>query len=139
MNRDTALADNDHFVFKTFKRNDGTKGVRALTPAKVLKVENVQELEAQLTHYAKLLFQHTTPDKQIARRKYVEEIRPALRYYCKKFGRSVPNWLAEDSFYTEMSDAEKAKHFGPKPLRIGEFKKAKPIPGGSIGDEEPQQ
>jgi len=120
----------NHVVFRTTNRGDGTKGIDVHTPEKVLPVHSKDELEAQLKHYAKFLLALHTADNTAARRKYVELIRPALRYYCKKFNTKMPDWLASDDYYTKtMSVQERQQMFGNRPLRIGEFQKLKPVPG----------
>jgi hypothetical protein len=120
----------NHVVFRTVNRHDGSKGIEAHTPEKVLPIHDKAELEAQLKHYAKFLLTLHTTDKVGARRKYVELIRPTLRYYCKKFNVKVPSWLASDSYYTEGMDvATRQKMFGMRPLRIGEFQQLRPVPG----------
>jgi len=118
----------NHVVFRTQMRGDGTKGVEVHTPEKVLPIYNKEELEAQLKHYAKILSSLHTANSIAARRKYVELIRPALRYYCKKYNVDVPGWLKTDDYYTKtMSVAERQKQFGMAPLRIGEFQKLKKL------------
>lgn len=120
----------NHVVFRTQKRGDGSMTVEAHTPERVLPCHDKEELEHQLKHYAKRLMSLHTADSTAARRKYVELIRPSLRYYCKKFNVKAPDWLATDDYYTKtMTAAERQKAFGMKPLRIGEFQKLKPIPG----------
>lgn len=120
----------NHVVFRTQMHGDGTKSIDVQTPEKVLPCHTAEELKEQLKHYAQGLLSLTTANSQVARRKYVELIRPALRYFCKKFNVEVPKWLANDDYYAKtMSAAERQKNFGMKPLRIGEFQKLKPIPG----------
>lgn len=117
----------NHVTFRTNNRPDGTKGIEVHTPESVLPVYSKEELEAQLKHYARGLMSLTVSDSVGARRKYVEFIRPALRYYCKKYSVTPPNWLATDTYFTKtMSASERQKQFGLKPLRIGEFQKMKP-------------
>ena len=120
----------DHVVFRTQNRGDGKKTVEVHTPEMVLPIYNKEELEAQISHYARTLMSLTTSDTQSARRKYVELIRPALRYYCKKFSVKAPDWLQSDDLYTKtMSPNERQRHFGMAPLRVGEFQKIKPVEG----------
>lgn len=117
----------NHVSFRTVNRGDGTKGIEVNTPEMVLPVHNKEELEAQLKHYARGLLSLTVADSVSARRKYIELIRPALRYYCKKYSVEPPKWLATDDYYTKtMSASERQTNFGMKPLRIGEFQKLKP-------------
>lgn len=120
----------DHVIFRTMNRGDGKKGIEAHTPEKTLPIHDKKELEAQLTHYAKFLLSLTTGSNVAARRKYVELIRPTLRYYCKKFNVTAPKWLANDDYFTKTMDtATKQSMFGMRPLRIGEFQKLKPVAG----------
>ncbi len=120
----------NHVVFRTVNRHDGTKGIEAHTPEKVLPIHDKKELEAQLKHYAKFLLTLTTANTVAARRKYVELVRPALRYYCKKFNVQAPQWLANDDYFTKTMDtAMRQKMFGTRPLRIGEFQKLQPVQG----------
>jgi hypothetical protein len=122
----------DHVIFRTKKRPNGDVGVQVHTPESVVEIDSREELEAQLKHYAQLLMKRHTGDTMFERRKYVELIRPALRYYCRKFGREIPRWLADDDYYRKhMSPEERTKHFGTKPLRIGEFQKVKKIPNAT--------
>jgi hypothetical protein len=133
----------NHVVFRTHMRGDGTKGIEVHTPEKVLPVYHKEELEAQLKHYARFLTNLHTANSVAARRKYVELIRPALRYYCKKFNVDAPSWLASDDYYTKtMSVHERQKQFGMAPLRIGEFQKMKPLAVDGInypGKDAPQE
>lgn len=118
----------NHVVFRTEMRGDGKKSIQAHTPEQTLPVHTKDELEAQLKHYAKMLMSLHTASNVAARRKYVELIRPTLRYYCNKFNVKAPPWLATDDYYTQtMTANERQKMFGVRPLRIGEFQKLKPI------------
>jgi hypothetical protein len=91
-------------------------------PTDVLHIESREELEAHLRHFSRpfLKHLHATP---FARRNHVEKIRPALRYYCKKFGVELPDWLKDDSYYTDLPDHEKRDLFGTHQLNIREFKR----------------
>ena len=66
------------------------KQLKITTPSQVVSIHTKDELEAQLQHYDRPFVSHVVPDNQQARRNYVEAIRPALRYYCAKFGVKVP-------------------------------------------------
>ena len=111
-----------HVIFRSRKRKDGSKGVEAISPESVVAIHTHEELDAQLLHYSQLLSQSLPGDKDVLRH-HVELVRPALRFYCKKFGTEPPQWLADDKFFTEtMTDSDRAGMFGDKPLRIGEFK-----------------
>lgn len=131
----------DHVVFRTTRRPNGTKGIEVFTPEGVVPIYNREELLHQLKHYSQELMSLHTPDSVTARRHYVELIRPALRYYCKKFHVDPPKWLASDEYYTKhMPAKERTDHFGLKPLRIAEFQKLRKVPNttpppGAGGDD----
>ena|ERR1700748_3062901 len=118
----------DHVIFRTIARGDGEKGIQVDTPEKVIPIHSPEELESQIAHYSKLLLNLHTADNIAAHRKYVELIRPALRFFCKKYNVQAPNWLATDDYYTKtMSAQERQKLFGTRPLRIGEFQQLKKV------------
>ena len=133
-------SQNKHVAGHVYTRKDGSKGIKLWTPEKVLPIHDAEELKLQLKHYSSLLIKHHTPDSPGARRKYVEKIRPALRFYCQKFGVKVPQWLADDSMYTErMSVQDRTQMFGTKRLNIREFKQVQPVQGGGPAEEgQPQ-
>ncbi len=130
------MSRSKHVIFRSAKRKDGSKGVEAWSPEKVVEIHTHEELEAQLAHYSKLLSQ-SLPDDSSTRRHHVELVRPALRFYCKKFGVEPPKWLAKDDYYTDhLKDSDRKRIFGEGPLRIGEFKN---IRGKRINQEDKTQ
>lgn len=111
-----------HVIFRSKKREDGSKGVEAWSPERVVEIHTHEELESQLQHYSQMLSQSLPEDKDVLRH-HVELVRPALRFYCKKFQVEPPKWLADDKYFTEhLTDSDRARMFGDKPLRIGEFR-----------------
>lgn len=58
----------------------------------------------------------------LTRRYYVEQIRPALRYFCRKFNVEIPAWL-EGNYIFEQYDPEEFKEmYGSNvPLGVREF------------------
>lgn len=125
----------DHVILSPITKPNGRKGVKVTKPGDVFRCEDKEDLQEALKHFSKPLLKHLVPDSQMARRKYVEKIRPALRYYCKKFGVKVPTWLVDDKYYTErMSSQEKLKAFGTDNLKIREFGRMRAAPQGGRGD-----
>lgn len=108
------------------------KSIQVDTPSGCLRIKSKEELKAQLDHYANPLLKMTLPDSKFARLHYVEKIRPALRFYCKKFGVTVPHWLQADSFYTDKPVEEKMDLFGTDKLHIVEFSKIVSPEGGEV-------
>lgn len=104
------------------------KSIRVTTPADMVDIDSKEELAAQLEHYHQPLIRNVVPDAPAARKRYVEWLRPALRYYCAKFGMKVPDWLANDSYYLELPPEEKIDLFGTTDLKIRKFE---PIVHGS--------
>ena len=119
----------DHFQFQLVDNpRTGKKDPKLLTPSMVVHIADKDELKLQLEHYKKPFITDLVPDSTIARRNLVEHVRPALRYWCAKFGMEVPDWLKDEKQYTEMSHEEKVKMFGTDHLVIKEFKKFKQVP-----------
>lgn len=92
------------------------------TPQSVLPgVKDKESLQATLDWYAYPFIKHRVPDDPYARRRYVELTRPALRFFCSKFGVDVPEWLEGNGHYDQLSPEEHNEMFGPKPLDVQEF------------------
>jgi len=125
----------DHVILEPYHKKNGKKGIRITRPSDVTDIGDKEELEAALAHYSKPLLQHLVPDSQHARKHYIERIRPALRYYCKKFGKKVPKWLETDDYYLKrMSDEEKNQQFGTTELHVHEFSKFRAGSAGGRAD-----
>lgn len=101
------------------------KSPKITMPKDVVEIRSKEELQAQLKHYNKPFVSHVVGDSKAARLNYIERLRPALRYYCAKFGVAVPKWLANDDFYLKMTDSQKLHLFGTTELKVKEFKKLK--------------
>ncbi len=81
------------------------------SPADVIPVDSRAELQAQLDFYGIPLFRF---DQTFERRFFMENVRPALRYYCLKLGVDVPEWLADETHFGHGDGDEEM--FGPGPL-----------------------
>ena len=126
-----------HLSMELYDREDGTKGIKATRPDQVVRIHDKEELEYQLKHYANPDLMSVVPDSEFARKRYVEKIRPTLRYYCKKFGVECPQWLKNDKFFTDhMSAQERQQYFGTQKLSIREFKKLKKLEGAGRKKED---
>lgn len=100
-----------------------------LTPETVLPIPNARELRAQLDHYSRPFLDHNLPGdppSPFVRRWYVEKTRPALRWYCARFGIEVPDWLHGNGLWDRIDDEERATLFGPGPLAPVAFGEEKP-------------
>lgn len=113
----------DHAIFELHPRGD-KKVIGVTQPHDVLSIPNQKELEAQLEHYAKPFLKQLFEEPH-QRLFYLQKIRPALRYYCKKFDVTVPDWLKTDKIYTDLEPAEKLDMFGTVHLPVREFSKIK--------------
>ena len=115
------MAERDDHMMLEVVHNPHSKTGRSLkvtTPAQVLKIHSKEELMAQLDQYSKPFIRHVVVDSKFARKHYLEKVRPALRYYCKKFDVEVPAWLKDDSYYHNLPNEEKEQLFGTaKPAR----------------------
>lgn len=92
------------------------------TPEDVMPgVKDRKALETALKWYANPFIRKHTPDSTFARRRYVEKVRPTLRWYCKKFGVNVPAWLKGNGHYDKLGPEEHEAFFGKDPLDVREF------------------
>ncbi len=123
----------DHALFELVPGKD-KKGFRPMvtSPSDVLQIHTPEEMQARLQHYQRFVGLKIMYDTQGARKRYVEKVRPALRYYCKKFSVAVPDFLKNDRYYTTLPDEEKQELFGTTQLNIREFTKVKNA--GDTGD-----
>ena len=96
-------------------------------PDNIVKCRDKAELERLLAWYSYPFIKHTVPDSPIARRRYVEQVRPALRWFCKKYSVKIPEWLEGNGHYDEMSGDEAKDFFGDGDLRVHEFDEQAPI------------
>lgn len=125
---------NDHVISELVNapHSDTGKAVRITRPTDVLTILDKRELHAQLDHYATPFIKLTSPDSTAARKWYVEKVRPALRYYCIKFGVKIPEWLKNEDYFKRMSDKEKQDYFGTTKLSFREFKRMPMASGGQV-------
>ena len=130
---------NDHFIFEHQHNphKPGGKSIRITSPSQVLRIHDKEELEMQLKHYSRGILGLMIRNSQFARRWHVEKVRPALRYYCKKYQVKIPHWLENDDEYRHMSDEEKTRHFGTTKLSLREFTPLKRFPGGTTEKPAP--
>ncbi len=95
--------------------------VEYVKPEAIVKVRSKRELEKLLEWYSYPFIKHRVPDNPKARRRYVERVRPALRWFCAKFEVPVPEWLKGNAHYEDMAPDEFEDFFGPGPFRVREF------------------
>lgn len=112
------------------KKRDGSDRsfVEYVKPETVLKCTTKKQLQKYLDWYSYPFIKNRVPDEKSARRQYVEKVRPALRWYCKKFGVDVPEWLKSNGGYDKLSPEDHEQHFGKDPLDVREFQE---MDGGS--------
>ncbi len=66
------------------------------SPAHVISITSRKELNHQLDYYGVPILRF---DEPVGRKFFIENIRPALRYYCIKFGVEIPEWLEEETHF----------------------------------------
>lgn len=103
------------------KDSKGKATVRCLYPDEVIKCRNNEELNNLLEHYSKPDIDAVVSATKSSRLHYIQRIRPALRYYCAKFGTKVPNWLEGNGKWEDMDSQSKQKKFGVSSFRVLEF------------------
>jgi hypothetical protein len=128
----------NHYIFEAVdaKQSKSGKALKISTPSSILRIFSKDELKAQLEHYSHPMIKHTVlPRTPFARKHYVEKIRPALRFYCKKYGLAVPSWLSNDDYYKNLSDSEKHDLFGTTKLSFREFLPANKMENATVEQE----
>lgn len=127
-----------HAIFEVHD-DGGKKSIGVITPKKAIRIDSKDELQAQLEHYAKaggpVFLRNMLPDDAKARYRHVRYVRPALRYYCRKFSIKIPKWLDDDSHFSTLSKGEMVNLFG-KPIKfpVREFARLKMLMGGKPAD-----
>jgi len=109
------------------------------TPASVLMIHSADELNERLEAFSDPINNKVVKNTPKDRRRYVEKILPALRFYCERLGVEQPDWLATNGHWERMSDEEKKHLFGPEPLRLREFAPVNQPDIAVIREEEEQQ
>ena len=66
------------------------------SPVDVIPIDSRKELYAQLEYYGVTLIRFAEPHE---RRYFMENIRPALRYYCTRYGVDIPEWLDDETHF----------------------------------------
>lgn len=93
------------------------KSPRVTYPSDVVKAPDIQALTVQLLKYKVY-----TSKSQASMLRYVEKIRPALRFFCMAFEVGVPEWLQTDAHLVDVPDEEKQKMFGTTDVHTREFR-----------------
>lgn len=106
-------------------------------PERILKIRGKADLLARLKWYSHPFVMNRVPDSVVARRFYVEQTRPALRWWCKKLGVETPKWLEGNAHFDDMEPGERAIYFGEEPFVVHEFEAAEQE--GEGGGEEPEE
>lgn len=91
-------------------------------------VTSKESLEKALDWYSNPFLKLRSPDDVKARRRYVEKVRPALRWFCKKFAVNVPGWLVGNGPYDELPKEEFAMMFGEGPFKVREYEELSKAP-----------
>jgi len=129
----------NHYIFETVKAKNSKSGkaLKVTTPSDAVRIHSKGELLAQLEHYSRPFIKHTVqPNTPFARKHYVEKIRPALRFYCKKFGVKVPQWLENDDYFKNLDDDQKRDLFGTTELSFREFMPASKFGSAAVEQEQ---
>lgn len=128
----------DYFMLDVID-DENDPGIRVTTPASVLVIHEVNELNERLEAFSDPIKNRVVKNNPKARRWYVEKILPALRFYCDRLGVEKPAWLATNGHWERMTDEEKARLFGPEPLRLREFAQVAQADIAVVREEQEQE
>jgi len=104
-------------------------------PDKILKCRSKEELQHLLDWYSYPFIKMRVPDLPVARRRYVEEVRPALRWFCKRYQMDIPEWLKGNAHYEDMPKEEFSDFFGEGDLQVHEFDEQQPTGDAGAGTD----
>lgn len=92
------------------------------TPDDILPgVHSQEDLQAALDFYSNPFVHSLLPDGKHAQRWHVTRVRPALRWFCKKYDTDVPEWLKGNGVYDNMNEEERQDLYGQPELDVMEF------------------
>jgi len=103
----------------TTRKGDPT--VRCTYPDKVVRCRNKDELEETLAFYSRPMIDDMVKPSKSNRLYYIQRIRPALRYFCKKYGVTIPKALEGNGRWEDYEPQTKLKIFGVQDFRTLEF------------------
>lgn len=104
------------------------------TPESVFpSITSKEALQKALEFHANPHIRLHTPDSPMARRYHVEVQRPALRWFCKKFGVNIPSWLEGNMHYDELDPEQSKELFGEGPLKVREYEEWQTTPANTEG------
>jgi hypothetical protein len=132
------VANRDSYFMLDLVDDDGGPGIHVVTPASVLQVGDVDDLQEKLDAYSDPIKNGVVKNNTKARRWYVEKVLPALRYFCDRYEVSQPDWLATNGHWERMTDEDKTRLFGSEPLKLREFVQVT-CPEIEVMREEPEQ
>jgi hypothetical protein len=101
--------------------DDGEPTLHVTTPASVFVISDPETLQQRLDEFSDPIKNKAIKNTLKDRRRYVEKILPALRFYCNRLGVAIPDWLATNGHWERMEDEEKQRLFGDEPLKLREF------------------
>lgn len=108
------------------------------TPESILPhVKNKDALLKTLAYHSNPFIKHHTLDSPLSRRHHVEKVRPAMRWFCKKYGVNVPSWLEGNMHYDELPPDEHEELFGKEPLKVREFEEWQTEPSADHPSKQP--
>lgn len=117
------------------KKNGAKWSFDYRTPESVLPgVASKEDLVHSLNYHSNPHIKMHTPDSPEARRYHVEKTRPALRWFCKKFGVNAPAWLEGNMHYDEIEPELFKELFGEGPFNVREFEERQTQQAGGGGD-----
>lgn len=128
-NGPTAGRERNVFIMELANDSEG-KGIRITSPDRVVLISDVYDLYAQL----ELANIDVTLScfEPFQRLHHVRYVRPALRVYCERFGRTIPQWLADDSIFSALSEKDCQCLFGQPKLGIRKFQPLQPVKGVEV-------
>lgn len=132
------MGNRDTYFMLDVVDDDGGPALVVTTPASVMVVSDAEQLQERLEAFSDPIKNRVVKNTVKDRRRYVEKVLPALRYYCDRLGVDQPDWLSTNGHWERMTDADKEKLFGSEPLKLRDFAPVE-RPDIAVVRDEPDQ
>lgn len=107
-------------MYPSLDKNDKPT-IRTVFPDEVVRPADAEELKELLQQYTQPRIDSMVKGDPAHRLHYIQRIRPALRYFCKKFGMPIPRALEGNGAWGGLPRESCLKTFGVPYLRVLEF------------------
>jgi hypothetical protein len=102
--------------------------VNFIYPHEVINVRSKRDLDEALSFYSNpfpMLEGSEHMQTKEGLKYMIEWTFPALRWFCKVYGKEVPGWLHGNGWADNLDEKEVIKYFGKDPINVREWREDK--------------